>query len=79
MYIDQLHAGHGGRGKHRTRHRVGNVVVFQIEEDAIAKGRHLPNGFGTSVAEELAANLEHADDIGNLLSKRKSGLQGIKV
>jgi hypothetical protein len=75
MHVDQLHAGHGGRRKHRARHRVGNVVVFQIKKDAVAKRRDLPDGFRAGIAEELATDLEHADNIGNLFGERQGGLQ----
>jgi len=50
-------------------------VVLQIEKDAVAKRRDLPDGFRAGIAEELATDLEHADDIGNLFGEQQGGLQ----
>ena len=50
-----------GRGAHRARHRVGNVVEFQIQEDRqahVEKGAHAVRSMG---AEEFQSQLQAAD------------------
>ncbi len=42
-------------------HRVGNVVVFQIEEDLAPFGADHPHHLGTAARKELLADLEHPD------------------
>src|ERR1700747_3354313 len=79
MHVDKLHAGHSSRAKHRSRDGIGNVVEFQIEEDAVAKRRDLFDGFRTSAGEKLVADLEHADQVGNFLSKLQRRRQRVEV
>ena len=67
MHIYKLHAGHCGRTEYGSRHGVGNVVKFQVKKNAVAERGNLFDGFGTSAGEKLAANLEHANQIGNFL------------
>ena len=37
VHVDQLHAGHCRGGKHRACNGIGNVVEFQVEEDAVVQ------------------------------------------
>src|SRR5208337_4970225 len=79
MHIDELHARHGRRGKYSSRHRVGNVVEFQIEKNARSQLRHLADRFGSSGCEQLAANFEHADKIRHLLVEVQRCGQRVKI
>src|SRR5208337_3253794 len=79
MHIDELHARHGRRGKYSSRHRVGNVVEFQIEKNARSQLRHLADRFGSSGCEQLAANFEHADKIRHLPGEVQRCGQRVKI
>jgi len=50
-------------------------VIFQIEEDTVAKRGHLPYRFGARVAEQLAADLEHADHVRDRLREGEGGFE----
>src|ERR1700745_3524939 len=79
MHVDKLHAGHSSRAKPRSRDGIGNVVEFQIEENAVAKRRDLFDGFRTGAGEKLVADLEHTDQVGNFLSKLQCRRQRVEV
>src|SRR6266404_5224215 len=79
MHVDKLHAGHSSRAKHGSRDGIGNIVEFQIEENAVAKRRDLFDGFRTGAGEKLVANLEHANQVGNFLGKLQRRRQRVKV
>ena len=51
--------GKFGRGGNSTRHRVRNVVEFQVEEDIKTKARELLNSARAFGGEKLAADFEH--------------------
>ena len=65
--VDKLHSRHGRRRKYGTGNGVGNVVEFQVEKNARAERSDFFNGGGARSGEELVADLEHTDKIGNLL------------
>src|SRR5260370_36094344 len=79
MPVDKLHAGNSSRAKHRSRDGIGNVVEFQIEENAVAKSGDLFDGFRPGAGEKLVANLEHADQVGNFLGKLQRRRQRVEV
>ena len=54
-------------------------MEFQVEENVHAKFCHLPDRFRPGGSKELAADLEHADKIGNLARKSECRGQGIEV
>ncbi len=79
MHIDKLYAGHGGRTQHGSRDGIGNIVELQIEEDAVAEGGNLFDGFGAGAGKELAADLEHSDQVRNCLRKLQRCRQRVEV
>ena len=79
MHIDQLYAGHRSRAQHRARDGIGNIVEFQIEDDAVAERGNLFHGFGAGAGEELAADFEHADQVRNFLRKLQRRRQRVEV
>ncbi len=79
MHVDELHSGHGGSREHRPRYGVGNIVKFQIEENAVAKRSDLLDGLRTGAGEQLVANLEHADEIRDSFGKLQSRRQRVEV
>lgn len=79
VYVDQLNARHGRGRQNRASDGVRNVVEFQIEKNARAeRGNFLDRG-RTGSGEKLAADFEHADEIGNLFGKLDRGIQRVKV
>jgi len=46
VHVDELHAGHGCRGKHGASNGVGNVVEFQVEKNARAQCGNFLDGGG---------------------------------
>ena len=69
MDVYELYSGHCGTGQNRSRDGVWNIVKFQIQEDARAKRGNFPNGLRASGRKQLAADLEHAHEIGNLFGE----------
>ena len=74
VHIDELHASHGCGDRTAPATVFGNVVEFQVEKNARAKRRDFFNCGGASGCEELVADFEHADQIGDLLCEfQRSG------
>ena len=48
---------------------IRNVMKFQVEEDSRTELRYLPHRFRPGRCKKLAADLEHAYKIGNLLGE----------
>jgi hypothetical protein len=69
VYIYELYSGHCGAGENSACDGVWNIVKFQIQEDARAKSGNFSNGLRASGCKQLAADLEHSYEIGNLFSK----------
>jgi hypothetical protein len=73
MDVDELYARHGGARKDRTCYGVWDVVEFQIQEDPWAERCNLAHRLRACRRKQLAADLEHAYKIGNLLGEFQSG------
>jgi len=67
VHVDELHSTQRRRGKHSAGNGVGNVVEFQVEKNARAECRNFFNGSGTCGGKKLVADLEHTDNVGDLL------------
>jgi len=71
--IDKLQARHGGARQNRSGDSIRDVVILQIEKNTWAERGYFPYCFRTSGGEKLAADLEHAHKIGNLLCEFQCG------
>ena len=60
------------RGRYRGRHRVGNVVKLEVEENAGAVGRERPDDIRAFGGEKTAADFEGADDVAEVVAERQS-------
>src|SRR5262249_51645215 len=77
--VHELHAGHCSGRENGSGDCVWNVVEFEVEKNARAKRCDFLDGGGASGGEELAAYLEHADQIGDLAGKFDCGGKGIEI
>jgi hypothetical protein len=79
VHVQQLHARHRGGGQHRARYRIRNVVEFQIQEYARPERCNLLHCARPRRRKQLAADLEHTDQVRHLLGKLQGGRQRVKI
>ncbi len=73
VHVHKLHAGHRHARQNRAGNGVRDVVEFQVKEDAGAECGYFAHRLRTRRREQLAADLEHADKIGNLFREFQRG------
>src|ERR1700739_928330 len=79
MHVEKLHSRHGCGREHRTCDSVRNIVEFQVQENAIAECGNLFHCFRPSAGKKLAADLEHANKVRDILGELQRRGQRIKV
>ncbi len=69
MHVYELYSGHCGAGQNRACDCVWDVVKFEVQKDARSERGNFPNGLRPCGRKQLAADLEHAYQIGNLFGE----------
>jgi hypothetical protein len=79
MHVQQFQAGVRSSCLHGTCDGVGNIVVFQIKEDASAERRDLVDCFRACSCKKLFANFEESNQSNEAFSEGKGGVKPFKI
>jgi hypothetical protein len=79
MERQQADAGKLRCSSHRSRHRVGDVEQFQIQEDLKTEARELSNSARAFGGEELAPDLDQAGNPAKLTRQGASRPQAVNI
>jgi hypothetical protein len=79
MQGHQAHSRQLRRGSHRVSNSIGNVVEFQVEENAEPQARELLNGSRTFGGKKLAPDLERARNPSQFPRQRNGGTEMVYI